>query len=129
MPIHTLRRRMIDDMTLRNLSPAAQRSYLHAVTKRGGLKEGKQIADASLMKLFRAAEALRQEADPKATAMDRALKDLRCLKEKVGGRNKLAKVIGVTGPYIGRVLKGEKPMTEELELELELPRFDGRVGA
>jgi integrase/recombinase XerD len=28
-----LRRRMIDDMSLRNLSPAAQRSYLHAVTK------------------------------------------------------------------------------------------------
>ena len=24
---------MIDDMTLRNLSPATQRSYLHAVTK------------------------------------------------------------------------------------------------
>jgi hypothetical protein len=40
--------------------------------------------------------------------------DLRRLKEKVGGRNKLAKLLGVTGPYIGRVLSGEKPMTEEL---------------
>ena len=28
-----LRRRMIDDMSLRNLSPATQRSYLHALTK------------------------------------------------------------------------------------------------
>jgi hypothetical protein len=28
-----LRRRMVDDMTIRNLSPATQRSYLHAVTK------------------------------------------------------------------------------------------------
>src|ERR1700733_1034320 len=28
-----LRRRMIDDMTVRNLSPATQLSYLHAVTK------------------------------------------------------------------------------------------------
>jgi integrase len=28
-----LRRRMINDMTLRDLSPATQRSYLHAVTK------------------------------------------------------------------------------------------------
>lgn len=28
-----LRRRMIDDMAVRNLSPATQRSYLHAVTK------------------------------------------------------------------------------------------------
>ncbi len=31
--MNPLRRRMIDDMTLRNLSPATQRSYLHAVTK------------------------------------------------------------------------------------------------
>jgi len=29
----SLRRRMIEDMTIRNLSPATQRSYLHAVTK------------------------------------------------------------------------------------------------
>ena len=46
--------------------------------------------------------------------MDSGLKDLRRLKDKVGGRNKLAKLLGVTGPYVGRVLSGEKPMTEEL---------------
>ena len=28
-----LRRRMIDDMTVRSLSPATQRSYVHAVAK------------------------------------------------------------------------------------------------
>jgi hypothetical protein len=83
-----------------------------------GLKEGKRIADASLMKLFRAAEALRQEADPLATKMDQALKELRRLKEKVGGRNKLARLLEVSGPYVGRVLKGEKPMTEELVEQL-----------
>jgi len=66
------------------------------------------------MKLFRAAEALRQEADPVAAAMDKALGDLRRLKEKVGGRNKLANLMGVTGPYLGRVLSGEKPITEEV---------------
>jgi integrase/recombinase XerD len=32
-PMSAFRRRMIDDMTLRTLSPATQRSYLHAVTK------------------------------------------------------------------------------------------------
>jgi hypothetical protein len=79
-----------------------------------GLREGKRIADASLMKLFRAAEALRQLADPVAALMDSALANLRQLKDQVGGRNKLAKLLGVTGPYVGRVLKGEKPMTEEL---------------
>ncbi len=31
--ISPLRRRMIEDMSIRNLSPATQRSYLHAVTK------------------------------------------------------------------------------------------------
>jgi hypothetical protein len=83
-----------------------------------GLRDGKRIADASLMKLFTAAQALRQEADPVAAAMDNALKDLRRLKDKVGGRNKLAKHLGVTGPYIGRVLSGEKPMTEDLAKKL-----------
>jgi hypothetical protein len=70
------------------------------------------------MKLFRAAETLRQEADPIAAAMDRALKDLRWLKDRVGGRNKLAELLGVTGPYVGRVLSGEKPTTEDLAEKL-----------
>ena len=79
-----------------------------------GLREGKRIADASLMKLFRAAEALRQEADPVAAAMDKALEELQRLRGQVGGRNKLAKLLGVSAPYLGRVIRGEKPMTEEL---------------
>lgn len=33
--VSPLRRNMIDDMTLRNLSPATQRSYLHAVARFG----------------------------------------------------------------------------------------------
>jgi len=84
----------------------------------GGLRDGKRIGDGSLMKLFRAAEAPRQEADPVAAAMDKALEELRRLRDKVGGRNKLAKLLGVTGPYLGRVLRGEKPMTEELVAKL-----------
>ena len=31
--ISPLRRRMTEDMTVRNLSPATQRSYLHAVSR------------------------------------------------------------------------------------------------
>jgi integrase/recombinase XerD len=31
-----LRRRMIEDMTVRNLSPATQRSYVHAAAKFAG---------------------------------------------------------------------------------------------
>ena len=80
------------------------------------------------MKLFRAAEALRQEADPIAAAMDKALEGLRRLRDEVGGRNKL-KLLGVTGPYIGRVLSGEKPMTEELAERLAHTRNSGAVPA
>jgi hypothetical protein len=86
---------------------------------RTGLREGKRIADASLMKLFRAAEALRHEADPIGAAMEKALTELRRLRDQVGGRNKLAKLLGVTGPYLGRVLRGEKPMTDELAAKIE----------
>ena len=85
-----------------------------------GLREGKRIADTSLMKLFRGAEALRQEADPVVAAMDKALKDLRRLKEKVGGRNKLGKLLGVSGPYLGRVLSGEKPVTIQVVERLDM---------
>ena len=98
-----------------------------------GLREGKRIEDASLMKLFRAAEALRQQADPTAAAMEKALEELRWLQDKAGGRNKLAKLLGITGPYLGRVLREEKPMTEELARKMaeirdkiSLPAVSGR---
>ena len=35
--ISPLRRRMIEDMTVRNLSPATQQSYLNAVSKFAGI--------------------------------------------------------------------------------------------
>jgi hypothetical protein len=73
------------------------------------------------MKLFRAAEALRQEADSIAAAMGNTLEELWRL------RNKLAKLLGVTGPYLGRVLRGEKPMTEELAAKLAQTRDDTAV--
>jgi hypothetical protein len=79
-----------------------------------GLREGKRIADASLRGLVRAAEALRQVTDPLLAEKDRWLERLQALHEQVGGRNKLAKLVGVTGPYLGRVLRGEKPMTAEM---------------
>lgn len=36
--VSPLRRRMIEDMTVRNLSPATQRSYVYAVAKFGQFK-------------------------------------------------------------------------------------------
>ena len=58
------------------------------------LCEGKRIADESLMKLFRAAEALRQEADPIAAAMDKALEGAPALQEKTGFQSEREHVCG-----------------------------------
>ena len=45
--VSQLRRRMIDDMTVRNLSPATQRSYLHALPNSVSILTGHQICDPS----------------------------------------------------------------------------------
>jgi len=58
-------------------------------------------------------KALRQEVDLIAAAKEKALEELRRLRDKVGGRNKLAKLLGVSRRHLGRVLRREKPMTEE----------------
>ena len=79
-----------------------------------GLREGKRIADASLMKLFRAAEALRQEADPIGAAKEKALTELRRLKEKVGAGTGWPSCSASPDRTWGGFLRGEKPMTEEL---------------
>jgi hypothetical protein len=79
-----------------------------------GLREGKRISDESFFRLVRAAEALGQEADPVAKENQKWLEKLREFRDHVGGRNKLAKLLGVSGPYLGRVLSGEKPMTAEM---------------
>ena len=78
-----------------------------------GLKEGKRIADASLMKLFRAAEALRQEADPIAAAMDKALKDLRRLRDMSAVGTSSPSCLASPAVYRSCAERG-KPMTEEL---------------
>ena len=47
-----LRRRMIEDMTIRNLSPATQQSYIHAVSKFSG-KERYVMLSAPLLGILR----------------------------------------------------------------------------
>jgi integrase/recombinase XerD len=42
--ITPLRRRMIEDMRVRNLSPVTQRCYVHAVAKLGSLHDLLKIA-------------------------------------------------------------------------------------
>jgi hypothetical protein len=65
------------------------------------VRDSDQSADSSSMRLFRGAEVLRQEADPKAATMDKALKDL-WLRYKVGRWNKLGRWNRLGHPYCAR---------------------------
>jgi integrase/recombinase XerD len=57
-----LRRRMIEDMTVRNLSPAIQRSYVHAVAKFGrffgGSPDRLDLEDARAFQVHFVAEGI-----------------------------------------------------------------------
>jgi hypothetical protein len=78
-----------------------------------GLRERKAVSNKSLAQLARAIEALRREAEATETEDARWLGVLRDLVEKES-TNKVAKRLRVSAPYIGRVLKGEKPMTQHV---------------
>jgi hypothetical protein len=72
------------------------------------------VADASLLKLSQAAEELRHEAATNAAEAQIWRERLQNLLEKHGSRNKLAAKIGVSGPHLGRVLRGERSVRRAL---------------
>jgi transcriptional regulator with XRE-family HTH domain len=78
------------------------------------LRKGVQISDKSLFSLVRAAEQLRQETEPVEAENARWLQKLREFLSLAGSQNKLAKLLGVSRPYLGRVLSGEKPITAKM---------------
>jgi plasmid maintenance system antidote protein VapI len=57
---------------------------------------------------------LRQEPEPVAAVNARWLQKARELLVLMGSQNKFAKMLGVTRPYLGRVLRGEKPVTAKM---------------
>jgi transcriptional regulator with XRE-family HTH domain len=75
------------------------------------LRKGVPISEKSLFQLVRAAEQLRHETEPVAAVNERWLQSARELLGLVGSQSKLARVLGVSRPYLGRVLSGEKPIT------------------
>jgi Helix-turn-helix len=83
----------------------------HSRTRKGADMLGAQLSDKSLFRLVRAAEQLSHESEPVAAVNARWLQKLREFLALVGSQNKLAKLLGVTRPYLGRVLRGEKPIT------------------
>ena len=75
------------------------------------LRKAVRISDKSLFCLVWAAEQLRQETEPVAAVNAKWLQQAHELLSLVGNQNKLAKLLGVSRPYLGRVLSGEKPIT------------------
>jgi transcriptional regulator with XRE-family HTH domain len=61
--------------------------------------------------LVRAVEQLRHETEPVEVENARWLQKLREFLALAGSQNKLAKILGISRPYLGRVLNGEKPIT------------------
>jgi hypothetical protein len=84
------------------------------------LRKSVQISDKSLFPLVRAAEQLRHETEPVEVENARWLQKARELLTLVGRQNKLAKMFGVSRPYLGRVLRGEKPMSAGMVERLKL---------
>jgi hypothetical protein len=83
------------------------------------LRAGGRVSQHSLLRLAQAAEAFKAEAEPIAEEHAHWRQVGIELMAKVGGRNKLAKIMGVSAPYLGRVFKGEKPMTEAIVAKLK----------
>jgi len=79
-----------------------------------GFRAGRRISDKSLFRLVRAAEQLRHETEPVAAVNARWLQKLREFLALARSQNKLAKLLGVSRPYLGRVLSGEKPITANM---------------
>jgi transcriptional regulator with XRE-family HTH domain len=75
------------------------------------LRKGVPISDKSLFRLVRATEQLRQETEPVEMENAKWLQKARDLLSLVGSQSKLANLLGVSRPYLGRVLKGGKPIT------------------
>ena len=77
-----------------------------------------RVALQTLLNLATAAEALRREAQAARSEGDEAMASLRRLAEDAGSIAKAALRLGLTRQYVGRVLRGEKPMTDELAARL-----------
>jgi hypothetical protein len=73
----------------------------------GKLRKGWRVSDKSLFQLVRAAEQLRQETESNAVVNKRWIQKLQEFLRLVGSQNKLAKLLGVSRPYLGRCWAGK----------------------
>ncbi len=83
------------------------------------LHAGKHMQDATLRKLAQAVEAIRQE---RIVVENGGVDWIALLTQKKlklgGGDTALAEFLGVSRPYVTRLLNGERPLTERVKMQL-----------
>ncbi|WP_312162545.1 helix-turn-helix transcriptional regulator [Phenylobacterium sp.] len=99
----------------RTLTDAAHVSH-HTLN---ALRNGRPMTSTSVLRLACAAEELRRDAVSQAAERTGWLEKLHALRERVGSGNRLADLLGVSRPYLHRVMRGTKPLTNELVDRLE----------
>jgi hypothetical protein len=77
---------------------------------------------APLLSLVSAAGELRAETEHARRVADGAIANLRSLAEPLGSVASAASHLGVSRQYLGRVLRGDRPMTEKLVRKIQLLR-------
>ena len=78
------------------------------------LRSGGRVSQQSLLSLARAAEDLRRDAIAVRTKQECWRQVAFRVMIEVGGRNRFAALLGLSAPYVGRVVSGEKPMSREM---------------
>jgi hypothetical protein len=82
------------------------------------LRSGGRVPLHSLLKLARASEELRREAETENVADERWRERVRLFSVELGSVAAVAENLGVTRQYLGRVLRGERAVTAELVARL-----------
>ena len=93
--------------------PITQRAKVSHHTL-GDARNGIPIDAARLRRIAAATVALRDRFLRSKSEAEDLLDWAREAVIDLGGRNALAKLLGVSGPYLGRVLSGAKPLSSEL---------------
>lgn len=83
------------------------------------LRKGGWVTKQSMFALVQAVQALRQEGDERSSEQRAWLGVAIALRDQLGSGNKLADLLGISRPYLHRVLNGAKPFTVEMIARLK----------
>lgn len=78
------------------------------------LRQGRTPPPSSLLRIAEAIERIRRASDHEDVEFARWLAFARELKSRAGSGNQLADLLGVSRPYLHRVLNGTKPLTARM---------------